>query len=103
MTQIAPLQSGPAREHKRQVDDDVEAVKKKTQVMVDMVLSFDELGFQEIETSKLAVPVLDVLSFASRERQFSRTNRGVPLVESAHQIELPPLLGFSKGNRLTQR
>ena len=39
-------QSDLAGGYKRQVVDDVEAMKKRTQVMNDMVFSFAELGFR---------------------------------------------------------
>jgi aminobenzoyl-glutamate utilization protein B len=35
---------------------DVDAMKTRTQVMLDEVFSFGELGFQEFETSKSAWP-----------------------------------------------
>ncbi|HJZ82524.1 MAG TPA: hypothetical protein VKD91_19325, partial [Pyrinomonadaceae bacterium] len=40
------------QDYKSQVVKDVDSMAKETQVMVDMVFSFGELGFQEIETSK---------------------------------------------------
>ncbi len=52
VTPIARSQPDHARELKRQVAADVEAMKKRSQVMNDMVFSFAELGFQEFETSK---------------------------------------------------
>ncbi len=64
VTPTAHPQSGPAREFKRQVVDDVEAMTKKTQVMIDMVFSFGELGFQEIETSKYLTEILEKEGFA---------------------------------------
>ena len=57
-------QSDPVREYKRQVVDDVEAMKKQTQVMNDMVFSFAELGFQEFETSKYLTEILEKEGFA---------------------------------------
>lgn len=56
--------SDPVREYKRQVADDVEAMKKRTQVMNDMVFSFGELGFQEFETSKYLTEILEKEGFA---------------------------------------
>src|ERR1700733_2965517 len=64
---VAPTaisQSDSAREYKRQVVDDVEAMKKRTQVMNDMVFSFAELGFQEFETSKYLTAILEKEGFA---------------------------------------
>src|ERR1041384_7608032 len=48
----AALSSSPVNDYKAQVVADVAAMAKQSQVMVDMVFSFGELGFQEIETSK---------------------------------------------------
>jgi aminobenzoyl-glutamate utilization protein B len=48
---------------KAQVRDDVEAMRKQTQVMVDMVFSFGELGFQEFETSKYLTGILEKEGF----------------------------------------
>ena len=47
-----------------QVVDDVEAMKKRSQVMNDMVFSFAELGFQEFETSKYLTEILEKEGFA---------------------------------------
>ncbi len=48
----------PAEDYKAAVVADVEAMAKQSQVMVDMVFSFGELGFQEIETSKYLTGIL---------------------------------------------
>jgi len=47
-----------SNDYKKQVVDDVEAMAKQSQVMVDMVFSFGELGFQEVETSKYLTGIL---------------------------------------------
>ncbi len=60
----ARAQSDAVGEYKRQVVDDVEAMKKRTQVMNDMVFSFGELGFQEFETSKYLTEILEKEGFA---------------------------------------
>jgi aminobenzoyl-glutamate utilization protein B len=52
-----------AAELKAQVVKDVEAMRKQTQVMVDMVFSFAELGFQEFETSKYLTGILEKEGF----------------------------------------
>ena len=44
--------------YKKQVVDDVDAMAKQSQVMVDMVFSFGELGFHEVETSKYLTGIL---------------------------------------------
>src|SRR5262249_58512148 len=51
-------------DYKSQVIEDVEALKKQTQVMNDMVFSFAELGFQEFETSKYLTGALEKEGFA---------------------------------------
>lgn len=48
---------------KAQVAQDVEALQKQTQVMVDMVFSFGELGFHEVETGKYLTGVLEKEGF----------------------------------------
>jgi aminobenzoyl-glutamate utilization protein B len=53
----------PAADLKAQAVKDVEAMKKQTQVMVDMLFSFGELGFQEIETSKYLTGILEKEGF----------------------------------------
>jgi len=47
-----------SNDYKKQVMDDVESMAKQSQVMVDMVFSFGELGFQEVETSKYLTGIL---------------------------------------------
>ncbi len=60
----ARAQSDAVGEYKRQVVVDVEALKKRTHVMNDMVFSFGELGFQEFETSKYLTEILEKEGFA---------------------------------------
>jgi len=52
-----------ATDAKVQVAADVEAMRKQTQVMVDMIFSFAELGFQEFETSKYLTGILEKEGF----------------------------------------
>ena len=47
-----------SNDYKKLVAEDVEAMAKQSQVMVDMVFSFGELGFQEVETSKYLTGIL---------------------------------------------
>jgi aminobenzoyl-glutamate utilization protein B len=47
-----------SNDYKKQVMEDVEAMARQSQVMVDMVFSFGELGFQEVETSKYLTGIL---------------------------------------------
>jgi aminobenzoyl-glutamate utilization protein B len=42
---------------------DIEAMKTRTQIMVDQVFSFGELGFQEVETSKYLTGILESEGF----------------------------------------
>jgi len=53
----------PAQSYKAQVVKDVDGMAKETQVMVDMVFSFGELGFQEFETSKYLTGILEKEGF----------------------------------------
>ncbi len=59
----AHLQTDPAKAYKAQILKDVEDQSKQTQVMIDMVFSFGELGFQEIETSKYLIGILEKEGF----------------------------------------
>src|SRR5687767_4342259 len=47
-----------SNDYKKLVAEDVEGMAKQSQVMVDMVFSFGELGFQEVETSKYLTNIL---------------------------------------------
>lgn len=69
---LAVLAYGPADtlsqrttvdEYKAQAVRDVESMSKQAQVMVDMVFSFGELGFQEFETSKYLTGILEKEGF----------------------------------------
>ncbi|MBI4622086.1 MAG: amidohydrolase [Verrucomicrobia bacterium] len=59
----ALAQSTAVTDFKAQVGGDVEAMKKQTQVMIDMVFSFGELGFHEVETSKYLTGILEKEGF----------------------------------------
>src|SRR5678816_4058680 len=50
--------STPINDYKAAVIADVNSMAKQSQVMVDMVFSFGELGFQEIETSRYLTGIL---------------------------------------------
>jgi aminobenzoyl-glutamate utilization protein B len=65
LTMVAPAQTQTAasQDYKAQVIKDVEAMAKQTQVMVDTVFSFGELGFQELETSKYLTGILEKEGF----------------------------------------
>jgi aminobenzoyl-glutamate utilization protein B len=63
---LALLLSGPVtatNDHKAQVVKDIAGMSKQAQVMVDMVFSFAELGFQEVETSRYLTGVLEKEGF----------------------------------------
>ena len=53
----------PNNDYKAQVVKDIDGMSKRAQVMVDMVFSFAELGFQEVETSKYLTGVLEKEGF----------------------------------------
>jgi aminobenzoyl-glutamate utilization protein B len=55
--------TSPVQDYKAAVVSDVEAMAKHTQVMIDSVFSFGELGFQEIETSKYLTGILEKEGF----------------------------------------
>ena len=63
LSRLASAQTDPLTDFKKQVFDDVEAMKKKTQVMIDTVFSFGELGFQEVETSQYLTGILEQEGF----------------------------------------
>jgi aminobenzoyl-glutamate utilization protein B len=52
-----------SNDYKAQVVADINGMSKQAQVMVDMVFSFAELGFQEVETSKYLTGVLEKEGF----------------------------------------
>jgi aminobenzoyl-glutamate utilization protein B len=56
-------QVSPTQDYKAQVVRDVDAMAKQTQVMIDTVFSFGELGFQEFETSKYLTGILEKEGF----------------------------------------
>src|ERR1700750_1315648 len=58
MLAVASHPSTPIADYKAAVVADVNAMAKQSQVMVDMVFSFGELGFQEVETSKYLTGIL---------------------------------------------
>lgn len=56
-------QSVAVTEYKAMARSDVDAMKKNTQVMIDTLFSFGELGFQEVETSKYLTGILEQEGF----------------------------------------
>ena len=63
ISHAALTRSSPINDYKAQVVADVAAMAKQSQVMVDMVFSFGELGFQEVETSKYLTGILEKEGF----------------------------------------
>ena len=61
--ELTRAQTGSSPDYKSQVVKDVDSMSKQAQVMVDMVFSFGELGFQEIETSKYLTGILEKEGF----------------------------------------
>jgi len=57
------LTATTTNDYKAQVVKDIAGMSKQAQVMVDMVFSFAELGFQEVETSKYLTGVLEKEGF----------------------------------------
>jgi aminobenzoyl-glutamate utilization protein B len=62
-TGLAAFAQSPAQSYKAQLAKDVDGMAKETQVMVDTVFSFGELGFQEFETSKYLTGILEKEGF----------------------------------------
>lgn len=60
-------------DYKAQVVADVQSMAKQSQVMVDMVFSFGELGFQEVETTKYLTGILEKEGFT-----IERNVAGIP-------------------------
>ena len=60
---LAAFAQSPAQGYKAQLVKDVDAMAKETQVMVDTVFSFGELGFQEFETSRYLTGILEKEGF----------------------------------------
>ncbi len=61
---------------KRGIAADVDGMRVMTQQMTDMVFSFGELGFQEVETSKYLTGVLEQNGFTSSAASPACRRRG---------------------------
>ncbi|HEX5835721.1 MAG TPA: amidohydrolase [Pyrinomonadaceae bacterium] len=75
---VTPFPSAATRtslieDYKAQVAADVASMAKQSQVMVDMVFSFGELGFQEVETAKYLTGILEKEGF-----KIERGTAGIP-------------------------
>ena len=88
-----PAKATPAlqtsEEYQAQAARDVDAMAKEAQVMVDMVFSFGELGFQEIETSKYLTGVLEKEGF-----RVARGISGIPTAWMATWGEGRPVIAL---------
>ena len=62
-TQPVVETSSAAQDYKALVARDVESMAKQTQVMIDTVFSFGELGFEEFESSKYLTGILEKEGF----------------------------------------
>jgi len=85
----APAQSDPAQPFKDELINTIEAMKKQTQVMVDMIFSFSELGFQEVETSRYVTAILEKEGF-----KVERGVAGIPTAWVATWGAGKPVIGF---------
>jgi aminobenzoyl-glutamate utilization protein B len=75
--------------YKQELMQDIEGMRKQTQVMVDMIYSFGELGFQEYETSKYVTEMLEKAGF-----KVERGVAGIPTAWVATWGEGKPTIGF---------
>src|SRR5947207_10445656 len=62
-TQPVVETSSASQDFKAEVVRDVDAMAKQTQVMIDTVFSFGELGFEEVESSKYLTGILEKEGF----------------------------------------
>jgi aminobenzoyl-glutamate utilization protein B len=90
----AAAQSGRLRRLLEQVTAHVEENRKLTQVMVDKIFSFSELGFQEVETSRYLVRVLREHGFDVEEgvsgiptAWWARWGSGEPVIALGSDID----------------
>jgi aminobenzoyl-glutamate utilization protein B len=72
---VGQAQVDRAARYKEQIVKDIDGLAKQTQVMVDMLFSFGELGFHEVETSKYLTDIL--------EREGFKVERGISGIPTA--------------------
>ena len=86
-----PTQPAPARLEalKRGIAADVDGMRVMTQQMTDMVFSFGELGFQEVETSKYLTGVLEQHGFT-----IERGVAGIPTAWTARWGSGKPVIAL---------
>jgi aminobenzoyl-glutamate utilization protein B len=63
LASVRVASAAPAPDLKTAAAAEVEAMKKQTQVMIDMLFSFAELGFQEFETARYLTGILEKEGF----------------------------------------
>src|SRR4029079_7147296 len=96
--QTPPADAGRLDALKRGVAADVDGMRVMTQQMTDMVFSFGELGFQEVETSKYLTGVLEQHGFTIERgvagiptAWTARWGSGKPVIALGSDIDdLPP-------------
>src|SRR3979411_1500001 len=74
---------------KADLNGQIDAMKKQAQVMVDSVVSFGELGFQEFETSKYLTGILEKEGF-----KIERGVAGIPTAWVASWGEGKPVISL---------
>src|SRR5262245_58902087 len=102
----APTPPGPPHVEalKKEVAADVESMRAMTQQMVDQVLSYGELGFQEFETSKYLTGILEKNGFKI-ERQYAGIptawmatwGAGKPVIAIGSDIDCIPQASYKQG------
>ncbi len=86
---LAPAATPSLDELKKEAIAGVQARAKMVQEIVDMVFSFGELGFQEVETSKYLTGILEKNGF-----QIQRGVAGIPTAWVATWGQGKPVIGF---------
>ena len=110
LTPTTYTQPDRTRDFKPQVIDDIEAMKKQSQVMNDMVFSFAELGFQEFETSKYLTEILEKEGFTVERgiagiptAWMATWGSGKPVIALAPTSTASPRRRKSRASRVTSR
>lgn len=90
-TAFAQTKPTPEKEAGMKADliGQIDAMKKQAQVMVDSVFSFGELGFQEVETSKYLINILEKEGF-----KVERGVAGIPTAFVASWGEGKPVISL---------
>ena len=88
---LAAADDGKTQAMKADLLGKVDSMKTQTQVMVDQIFSFGELGFQEFETSKYLTNMLEHEGFhdgAQLCRHPDRVDRDLGLRQTGHRDRL---------------